>query len=1020
MRGMMTKAGVYHCAVKSVGRSTGRSAVAAAAYRSGQRLEDDRTGLTHDYRAKGGVIESFIVAPADAPSWANDRQALWNEVEAASTAKNARLATELELALPHELTADQRRELVEKFARAIMEQHRVAVDVSIHAPGKEGDHRNFHAHVMITHRDLGPEGFGEIANTRTIDRKVKGRVKPVIKRGAFNEEDMIPTREAWAVVVNDAYQAAGLNVRVDHRSHQDRGLAAEPTTHLGYAASGLERRGEASDRGDLNRGITARNAERAKIEDERMTLSAAIAELVAERERRADGREMRAAIRTASANRILEAMTEKRATFSRAELVATLRRGVDTRAEAANMATELLAHPDVIGLREKADAAVTRYTTRAVLADERQVLKDARSLAGRPGSALTERQRNAALRTHRQLDEEQRAAFAHATGGRGLALVAGEAGTGKSTTLAAIRDAYEGGGYRVIGMAWTNAVVQDMAADGFRETSTIAAALARVEKGKDAWGRKTVLVVDEAAMLSSRHLGRVLKEAERAGAKVILAGDDQQLASIERGGMFSALQAEHGAAELHTVRRVQDQAQRQAFNHMHAGEFGAALDIFDRAGAITWTDKQDDARAALVAQWAADTKAEPGKSRFVFAYSNADVAELNADLRAIRKERGELGADQLLQTKDGATAFAKGDRVQFAGSAYGREGKALGLVNGGMATVREIDGSRMTVELDGRGKQAGRVVSFTVGDNDQAGQFNAIRHGYAGTIYKGQGRTLDQSYLYHSENWRASAAYVALSRHRESTSLFVAREVTRGRDPWMMATGGLEGLDERQKKAAERSYQDWAEEMPKAAERYGLADYVSYVQGKQGERGRSAYDLEQLTRQISRADETRAASQFVADEGQQKAAQGGGRPIPTLSGARRYDALREAAKAAVRPVMDPIAALLSGKGATGRRKAPAGLYDPLKAPAKTAEATTQAAPVTPAMPTPTPTPAAPAPQPAQTAEKPADQTPQQASSRPGVRRLAATYATEAAKAAAKEAAEREKNKGKSLGNGLEL
>jgi Ti-type conjugative transfer relaxase TraA len=899
--------------------------------------------LTHDYRARGGVTDGFIVAPDDAPSWARDRQALWNEAEAASTAKNARLATELELALPHELTAEQRKELLEKFAQSISEKHHVAVDVCIHAPGREGDHRNHHAHVMVTHRELGPDGFGEIANTRTVERKVKGQVKPVMTRGAFNEQDITPTREAWATAVNEAYRAAGLNIRVDHRSHAERGLAAEPTTHLGYAASGMERRGEATDRGDMNRGVHGRNAERRHIEAERMTVAAAIAALVAERQGRTDARTMRAAIRSASADRILEAMTEKRATFSRAELVTTLRQAVGTREEAAALTTELLAHPDIIGLRETADAAVTRYTTRTVLADERQVLKDARSLVGQTSGGLNERQRSAAVRKHARLDEEQRAAFDHATGRGGLSLIAGEAGTGKSTTLAAIRDAYEGAGYRVIGMAWTNAVVQDMAADGFRETSTIAAALGRLGRGAETWNRRTVLVVDEAAMLSSRHLGGILEQARAVGAKVILAGDDRQLASIERGGMFGALRGEHGAAELHTVRRVQDQAQRQAFNHMHAGAFEAALEIFDKAGAITWTETQDDARAALVAQWAADTKAEPGKTRFVFAYSNADVAALNADLRAIRKERGELGADQLLRTKDGAVAFAAGDRVQFTGSAYGRRGKELGLVNGGMASVLEIDGSRMTVQLDGRSGKAGRVVSFTVGDDEQAGQFNAIRHGYAGTIYKGQGRTLDQSYLYHSQNWRAASAYVALTRHRERTSLFVAREVTRGRDPWMLSTAGLGGLDDRQKQAADRAYQTWAEENPKAAERFGLAEYVSYVQGKQGERGRSAYDLEQLARQISRANETRAASQFVAEDRPGKDGTGGTRCRPTLSGPNRYAALREAAQAVVRPVIDPLAALLSGRPVGGRGQSPIGKYAALDEAARVAAAKTPSA-----------------------------------------------------------------------------
>lgn len=925
----MSAEGFFHCSVKSVGRAAGRSAVAAAAYRAAEVLHDERTGLTHHYGERSGVVTSFIVAPDNAPAWAQDRERLWNAAEVATAAKNGRIATELELALPHELDAAQRLDLARRFAVFVKDKYGVAVDTAIHAPGKGGDSRNHHAHMMLTHRELGADGFGEICNRRIIERKVKGERKAVEVSGLTNSADVQEIRKEWAAHLNAAYERAGLDIRADHRSHQDRGLTAEPTKHLGPSASAMERRGEATDRGDVNRGINARNADRARIEEQRLSLQAAIAEMVAEREARADRRELRAAVRSTSSDRILEAVTEKRATFTRAELTRLLRGAVEERQDAADMATELLAHPDVIGLRETADGKVTRYTTRTVLAEERAILADARTLAEQGGRGLSERQRHAALMRHKHLDEEQRAAFEQTTAGRGLSIIAGEAGTGKSTTLAAIRDGYESAGYRVIGLAWTNSVIQDMAADGFRETSTIAAALGRIERSQaandwhmnrkgqasrkvrtfpDGWNSKTVLVVDEAAMLSSRHLGRVLDAAKQSGARVILTGDDKQLASIERGGMFGALVAEHGAAELHTVYRVQDQAQARAYNHMHGGRFREALDIFDAAKAINWTETQDEARTALVAQWAKDTKEAPGKSRFVFAYSNKDVDALNADLRAIRRERGELGEDHNLKTAYGPANFAAGDRIQFTGSGYGREAKARGLVTGGMGVIREIDGQRVTVDLDGKSK---RSVTFTVGEDEQAGQFDAFRHGYAGTIYKGQGRTLDQTYLYHSESWRASSAYVALSRHREKTALFVAREVTRGREPWMMKTGGYDELSDAHKARAEEAYQLWAEENPQPAAKYGVARYVAYVQGKQAERGRSEYDMSQLTRQISRMDETRAASQFLTDEqAAQKPTGTAGGKRPRLSGPNLYAALKEEARRMVKPVMDPIAALL--------------------------------------------------------------------------------------------------------------
>lgn len=209
---------------------------------------------------------------------------------------------------------------------------------------------------------------------------------------------------------------------------------------------------------------------------------------------------------------------------------------------------------------------------------------------------------------------------------------------------------------------------------------------------------------------------------------------------------------------------------------MHVGDFQTALEVFDRKGSINWSATQDAARDGLVSKYAGDSIGEPGGKRFVFAYTNADVDAINRDIRAVRKERGELGADFILKTKDEPQAFSFGDRVQFTGNARYKSARDLGFTNGVVGTVRDIDGLRMTVELDGKKSSKSRIVSFTVGDNTQAGQFNTFRHGYAGTIYKGQGRTLDQTYLYHSRHMRSAASYVALTRHHERTTVFVARE----------------------------------------------------------------------------------------------------------------------------------------------------------------------------------------------------------------------------------------------------
>jgi hypothetical protein len=359
-------------------------------------------------------------------------------------------------------------------------------------------------------------------------------------------------------------------------------------------------------------------------------------------------------------------------------------------------------------------------------------------------------------------------------------------------------------------------------------------------------------------MVSTRLLSALMTKADAAGAKVILAGDAQQLASIEHGGMFGVLQQKHNAAELHTVRRVKDSDQQAAFNAMHRGDFRSALETFDRQGALQWSKTPEDSRAALVAQYMKDSAADPAKSRLVFAYTNAEVAELNAAIRAARKERGDLGADHSLPTKDGAQTFATGDRIQFTANARNRDQKAAGLYNGAAGVIAAIDENRLTVTLDSIKGASPRVVSFTVGANAEAGEFDAIRLGYGSTIHKSQGKTRAQSYLLHSDQWRASPSYVALTRHSESVRIFAAEKPA----PWIMAEGGVSGLTDPQRARATQSFEAWAEAKPDLAKRYGFENYVSYVQAQWKDEKR--FDpLDRLARQMGRLEERRAASEFT-------------------------------------------------------------------------------------------------------------------------------------------------------------
>jgi Ti-type conjugative transfer relaxase TraA len=487
--------------------------------------------------------------------------------------------------------------------------------------------------------------------------------------------------------------------------------------------------------------------------------------------RREGANELRDAITARDPEKVLESMTQQRATFTASDLERALAKQIKSEFARVQFGEEVLQQREVVRLTEREGGPVTRYSTRTVLESEQNVLRDAEGLAGGSWHGITDYHRAAALDRFSSIRQDQRAAFEHATKTEGITLIDGQAGTGKSFTIGAIRSAYEDAGYHVIGLAPTNSVAQDMARDGFKKAATVHSEVFALNNQRTHWDRWTVVIVDEAAMLDTKMMSAVVTNAYDAGAKVILVGDDRQLSSIERGGMFGALKDQYGAAALTEVTRQYKQDDRRAASMMAEGNFADAVAIYQKKGAISWSRTQEEARARLVEKWAANTSAAPEKSRFVFAYTNADVDLLNRDLRAVQRQRGVLGEDKVFETAHGEQAFAAGDRFQFTATE-----KKRGIFNGAAGEVVAIEGNAITMRLDGK---QGKTLTF------DAEEFKGYRHGYAGTVYKGQGRTLDETMLYHSEHWRSASSYVALTRHREKTELFVARNTAE--DPKQLA-----------------------------------------------------------------------------------------------------------------------------------------------------------------------------------------------------------------------------------------
>jgi hypothetical protein len=237
------KMAIYHFSMKTFSRSKGQTATASIAYRSGTRIECDREGRTHDYTKKTGILHSELFLPPNSPEWARDRATLWNNVERAEKRKNSTVAREFEVALPHELSKDQRIALVADFARQIVSRHGCAVDACLHDDERSRT-PNHHAHIMLTTRKLEQTGFTK--KTRELDNRNSGEVD-------FWREQWAKTVNAHLkqhhIIKNDRF------VQIDHRSLKDQGIDRQPTIKMGVQASAMEQKGIKTDKGDYNRVI---------------------------------------------------------------------------------------------------------------------------------------------------------------------------------------------------------------------------------------------------------------------------------------------------------------------------------------------------------------------------------------------------------------------------------------------------------------------------------------------------------------------------------------------------------------------------------------------------------------------------------------------------------------------------------------------------------------------------------------------------------------------------------------------
>ncbi|UWU32232.1 Ti-type conjugative transfer relaxase TraA (plasmid) [Rhizobium sp. WSM1274] len=773
-----------------IGRGGGRSIVSAAAYRHRTRMMDEQAGTSFSYRGGASeLVHEELALPDQTPDWlraaidgrtvAAASEALWNAVDAFEKRADAQLARELIIALPEELTRAENIALVREFVRDNLTSKGMVADWVFHDKDS-----NPHIHLMTTLRPLTEEGFGRKKvpvtgedgtplRVVTPDRP-NGRI--VYKLWAGDKETMKAWKIAWAETANRHLALAGHEIRLDGRSYAERGLDGIAQKHLGPEKAALARKGR--------------------------ELYFAPADL-ARRQEMADRLLADPAL-------LLKQLGNERSTFDERDIAKALHRYVDDPADFANIRARLMASDDLIMLKpQQIDAETGKasepavFTTREILRIEYQMARSAQVLSERRGFAVSSRHVAAAVRHVEtgdpekpfKLDAEQVDAIRHVTGDNGIAAVVGLAGAGKSTLLAGARIAWEHDGRRVIGSA-----LAGKAAEGLEDSSGIRSrTLASWEliwaNGHETLHRGDVLVIDEAGMVSSQQMARVLKIAEEAGTKVVLVGDAMQLQPIQAGAAFRAITERIGFAELAGVRRQREPWAREASRLFARGEVEKGLDAYAQQGHLVEAATRDeiigrivsdwtDARRALVRETAegANTTRLRGDELLVLAHTNQDVKRLNEALRLVMTDEGALGAGRSFRTERGAREFAAGDRIIFLENARFLEPRAprLGpqyVKNGMLGTVVSTGDKRgdtlLSVRLDN-----GRDV--VISENS----YRNVDHGYAATIHKSQGVTVERTFVLATGMMDQHLTYVSMTRHRDRADLYAAKDDFEARPEW--------------------------------------------------------------------------------------------------------------------------------------------------------------------------------------------------------------------------------------------
>jgi len=713
--------------VARVSRSTGGNACCKGSYNARTSIKDENTNVTYNFANRGDNIYHEILLPEHVDSKFKDTRVLMNAVERAENRKNSQLLKEFLLALPDEknISLDLKIEMVHEFIKeSKFVENGLAVQIDIHNP-HDGE-KNSHAHLLVPTRRFTEDGMSLGAKARDLEPTVRRGISKIFAKS----NDELKLWEIWRDVQNRVFEKHRLENRVDP-------VAMVTGEHIGPIRM----------RKEANKVIEERNEVRKQSNLEILKTG--------------DG--------------VLDIITKNQSIFTVKDLERAVKY-IDGANNKQQLVKEALSSGRVIELFKDELETTGFYTTKEVRTDEMRALRIASKVNDNsnrfiaPGKAVDSdgtwdsviQKQGKVIDRHKDLSGVQLEAVKHLLlSKQGVRVLKGRAGTGKSHVLGKVASIASNSGQHVIGIAPTNRAAMELQSQGYDECYTAKAFLFRLRNGKVELPRHSLLVVDEAGMVDTETYRELFKAARWKKCNMILAGDERQLSSIERGGMFELFAERFGCYELSDIRRQEGDWGKEIATSMAKGDVKPAISILTERGNLEFSNDKVSSIQSLLAQWQRSNYETVEK--LVITIKNSDVDLVNSGVRQMLKALGELGALEYQVGKDINNRYARLERVVFK-----ETNRELRVLNGEFGVLTHVTQDQFVVLTD-----KGSEISF------DPGQFTGFKHGYASTIYKAQGASIKDVYVLHDGFSTARNSYVEMTRHVHDIHFYCNKEATK-------------------------------------------------------------------------------------------------------------------------------------------------------------------------------------------------------------------------------------------------